>query len=45
MAIEHDGIKEEAQQTHSVEVCEAVYHKPVLRKHHTQHKKFESNYI
>jgi len=36
-ATEHHGIKEGAGQTHYVEVREAVYHKPVLRNHHTQY--------
>jgi len=32
MATEHQGIKEEAEQTFSVAHCEAVHHKPVLCK-------------
>ena len=45
MATEHHGIKEEAKQTHCVEVREAVYRKSVLHSHHTQHAKFECNAI
>ena len=41
MATEHHGIKEEAQQTHFVAVREAVYHKSVLRDHHTQYAMFK----
>jgi len=39
--LERHGIKEEAWQTHSVEVREAVYHKPVLHNHHMQYTKFK----
>ena len=38
---EHHGIKEGAGQTHYVEVREAVYHKSVLRDHHTQYAMFK----
>ena len=44
MATEHHGNKEEARQTISVDVLEAVYHKPVLHNHHTKHAKFERKY-
>jgi len=44
MVTEHHRIKEEAQQTHSVEVSEAVYHKSVLHNHYTKHTKFERKY-
>ena len=41
MAMEHHRIKEEARQTHSMEVHEDVYHKSVQDNHHTKHAKFE----
>jgi len=41
MAMGHHGIKEEAQQTHSVEVREVVYYKSVLGNHNRQHAKFK----
>ena len=41
IATEYHGIKEEAQQTHSVEVREAVYHKLVLLNHLMQYIKFK----
>jgi len=37
MAMERHGIKEKAQQTLSVVVREAVYHKLVPRNHHMQY--------
>ena len=42
MVTEHHGIKEEAQQTHSVEVREVIYYKSVLGNHHTQHAKIQT---
>ena len=44
MVTEHHGTKEEPQQTHSVVVRGVVYHKSVLRNHHTQHANFEHNH-
>jgi len=41
MATEHQGIKEEAQQTFSMALCEAAHHKPVLCNHHMQHAMFK----
>ena len=40
MAMEHHKIKEEAQQTLSVVVCEPVYNKSVLCNHHTHYTMF-----
>ena len=35
------GIKEELRQTHSVEVCETVYHTSKLHNHHMKQAKLE----
>lgn len=40
-AMEHHGIREEAQQTDFVVDREAIYHVPVLRNHQTQYANFE----
>jgi len=42
-ATEHHRIKGEARHTLSVAVCEAVYHKFVLRNHHMQLAMFKRN--